>query len=63
MVTFKEDIPYYTAMTKGRAQDKAILNLLVDKKITITDDLNSTLKKVQQETQAILQDDKIAGLK
>ena len=63
MVTFKEDIPYYTAMTKGRAQDKAILNLLVDKKITTTEDLNSVLKKVQQETQAILEDDKIASLK
>jgi len=63
MVTFKEDIPYYTAMTKGRAQDKAILNLLVDKKITTAEDLNSVLKKVQQETQAILEDDKIASLK
>ena len=63
MVTFKEDIPYYEAMTKGRAQDKAILNLLVNKEITTTEDLNSILKKVQQETETILQDDKIAGLK
>lgn len=63
MVTFKEDIPYHTAMTKGRAQDKAILNLLVDKKITTTEDLNSILKKVQKETEAILEEDKIAVLK
>jgi len=63
MVTFKEDIPYYTAMTKGRAQDKAILNLLVNKDITTTEDLNSIFKKVQQETEAILKDDRIAGLK
>ncbi|MGB1211504.1 MAG: FAD-dependent oxidoreductase, partial [Lacinutrix venerupis] len=63
MVTFKEDIPYHTAMTKGRAQDKAILNLLVDNKITTTEDLNSILKKVQLETEAILEEDKIAGLK
>ncbi|WP_055435663.1 FAD-dependent oxidoreductase [Lacinutrix algicola] len=63
MVTFKEDIPYYGAMTKGRAQDKAILTLLVNKEITTTEDLNSILKKVQLETEAILQDDKIAGLK
>ncbi|AUC82373.1 NAD(P)/FAD-dependent oxidoreductase [Lacinutrix sp. Bg11-31] len=63
MVTFKEDIPYHEAMTKGRAQDKAILNLLVNKEITTSEDLNSILKKVQQETEAILQDDKIAGLK
>ena len=63
MVTFKEDIPYHEAMTKGRAQDKAILNLLVNKEITTSEDLNSIFKKVQLETKAILQDDKIAGLK
>ncbi|QXP61365.1 FAD-dependent oxidoreductase [Olleya sp. HaHaR_3_96] len=63
MVTFKEDIPYHTAMTKGRAQDKAILNLLVNKDITTTEDLNSIFKKVQQETEAILKDDMVAGLK
>ncbi|WP_452221688.1 FAD-dependent oxidoreductase [Lacinutrix salivirga] len=63
MVTFKEDIPYYTAMTKGRAQDKAILNLIADKEIDKNEDLNSIFKKVKQETEAILEDDKIAGLK
>ncbi|WP_397361970.1 FAD-dependent oxidoreductase [Olleya sp. R77988] len=63
MVTFKENIPYHTAMTKGRAQDKAILNLIADKKIDTNEDLNSIFKKVQEETEAILQDDKIAGLK
>ncbi len=63
MVTFKEDIPYYTAMTKGRAQDKAILNLIADQKINKNEDLNSIFKKVKQETEAILEDDKIAGLK
>lgn len=63
MVTFKEDIPYYKAMTKGRAQDKAILNLIADKKINKNEDLNSIFKKVKQETEAILEDDKIAGLK
>ncbi|WP_281846940.1 FAD-dependent oxidoreductase [Olleya namhaensis] len=63
MVTFKEDIPYHTAMTKGRAQDKAILNLIADKKIDTNEDLNSIFKKVQQETEAILEEDKIAGLK
>ncbi|AUC75449.1 FAD-dependent oxidoreductase [Olleya sp. Bg11-27] len=63
MVTFKEDIPYHTAMTKGRAQDKAILNLIADKKIDTNEDLNSIFKKVQLETEAILEEDKIAGLK
>ncbi|WP_452226261.1 FAD-dependent oxidoreductase [Lacinutrix cladophorae] len=63
MVTFNEDIPYHEAMTKGRAQDKAILNLIADKKIKTNEDLNSIFKKVQEETEAILEDDKIAGLK
>ena len=63
MVTFKEDIPYHTAMTKGRAQDKAILNLLADKKINTTDNLSSIFKQVKEETEAILQDDRVAGLK
>ncbi|MBQ0788095.1 MAG: FAD-dependent monooxygenase [Oceanihabitans sp.] len=63
MVTFKEDIPYHTAMTKGRAQDKAILNLIANKEIDTNEDLNTIFKKVQLETEAILQDDRIAGLK
>ncbi|MGB6268283.1 MAG: NAD(P)/FAD-dependent oxidoreductase [Olleya sp.] len=63
MVTFNEDISYNQAMKKGRAQDKAILNLIVDKKINKNDDLNSIFKQVQQETEAILEDDRIAGLK
>jgi kynurenine 3-monooxygenase len=63
MVTFKEDIPYSEAMKKGRAQDKAILNMLNDGKLKADDDLKSILKKVNDETQAILQDDRIAGLK
>ncbi|QRM88104.1 NAD(P)-binding protein [Lacinutrix sp. WUR7] len=63
MVTFKEDIPYHTAMTKGRAQDKAILNLIANKEIDTNEDLKTIFKKVQQETEAILEDDRIAGLK
>ena len=63
MVTFKEDIPYHTAMTKGRAQDKAILNLIANKEIDTNEDLNTIFKKVQEETEAILKDDRIAGLK
>lgn len=63
LVTFNEDIGYREAMLKGRAQDKAILNLLTDGIITLDDDLKTTLKKVKQETEAILEEDKIAGLK
>jgi len=63
MVTFKEEIPYSEAMKKGRAQDKAILNMIADKAININGDLETLLKKVQQETEAILKDDRIGGLK
>jgi len=63
MVTFNEDIPYSVAMKKGRAQDKAILNLLEDNKVNVDGDLDETLKKVQDATQHILDDDKTAGLK
>ena len=63
MVTFKEDIPYSQAMRKGRAQDKAILNMIADKEINMQEDLKVLLNKVQIATQAILDDDKIAGLK
>ncbi|SFZ93802.1 kynurenine 3-monooxygenase [Flaviramulus basaltis] len=63
LVTFNENIGYREAMLKGRAQDKAILNLLTDGVIALDDDLKHTLQKVKQETEAILEDDEIAGLK
>lgn len=63
LVTFNENIGYREAMLKGRAQDKAILNLLSDKDLNLDDDLKTILNKVKKETQAILEDDKIAGLK
>ncbi len=63
LVTFNEDIGYRDAMLRGRAQDKAILNLLTNKKIDINDDLKSVLEKVNLETQAILNNDKISGMK
>ncbi len=62
MVTFNEDIPYLEAMKRGRAQDKAILNLLEDGELN-SDDLKETLQKVQEATNLILDDDKTAGLK
>ncbi|TGV03223.1 FAD-dependent oxidoreductase [Flavivirga rizhaonensis] len=63
LVTFNEDIGYHEAMTRGRAQDKAILNMIADKEINSNDDLKVILKKVKKATQDILDDDKIAGLK
>ncbi len=69
LVTFNEHIGYREAMLRGRAQDKAILNLLADKKVSTALDLTnekilvSILDKVKTETEAILEDDRIAGLK
>lgn len=63
LVTFNEDIGYHEAMTIGRAQDKAILNMLSDGVISTSDDINDILNKVKTETEAILEDDRIAGLK
>ena len=68
MVTFNEDIGYREAMVRGRAQDKAILNMLADRDITTPYDpsnidmLHQILEKIQNETKAVLEDDKIAGL-
>ncbi len=68
MVTFNEDIPYSEAMKKGRAQDKALLNLIADDEVHTH--LNMTkaalkviLEKVKEETNDILEEDGIAGLK
>lgn len=63
LVTFNENVPYREAMLRGRAQDKAILNMLSDGEIDTNGDLRSILEKVKQQTEAILEDDRIAGLK
>ena len=62
LVTFNEQIGYREAMLKGRAQDKAILNMLADGSISVTDESKAILNKVIRATQAILEDDNIAGL-
>ncbi|RCW90178.1 FAD-dependent oxidoreductase [Winogradskyella arenosi] len=62
LVTFNENIGYRQAMLQGRAQDKAILNMLTDKVISSEDNLKDILDKVNAETEAILEDDRIAGL-
>ncbi|GGG41521.1 FAD-dependent oxidoreductase [Bizionia arctica] len=68
LVTFNENIGYREAMLRGRAQDKAILNMLADGDISSVNDmtnetLKNTLEKVKTATEAILEDDQIAGLK
>ncbi|MCB4798848.1 FAD-dependent oxidoreductase [Neotamlana laminarinivorans] len=62
LVTFNENIGYKEAMLKGRAQDKAILNLLSNHVIDVDSDLNTVLKLVKEKTNAILNNDKITGL-
>lgn len=62
MVTFNEEIPYAEAMKKGRAQDKALLNMVAHHDLDVITDLNEVLKKVKEETNEILEEDKIAGL-
>ena len=65
LVTFNENIGYNEAMTRGRAQDKAILNMIDDHDINVSDDmdqqtLKTILNKVQAETEEILDEDRIA---
>jgi kynurenine 3-monooxygenase len=63
LVTFNDNIGYKEAMLKGRAQDKAILNMLSGNHIDIQGDLKLVLEKIKRETKAILEEDEIAGLK
>lgn len=60
LVTFKESIPYSEAMKRGRAQDKAILNLIANGKITEEMSLKEKLELVKKHTEAILHDDEVA---
>ena len=60
LVTFNADIPYSEAMKRGRAQDKAILNLLDDGKLTDGMSLEEKLTLVKNETKDILHDDNVA---
>lgn len=67
LVTFNENIGYNQAMKKGRAQDKALLNLIVGNEVhthlnMTKDELKVILEKVIKETNTILTEDKIAGL-
>lgn len=62
LVTFNEHIGYKEAMLRGRAQDKAILNMLTDNELDVNGDLKIILEKVKKATEAILEDDRIAGL-
>lgn len=65
MVTFNEDMGYYEAMTRGRAQDKAILNMIADHILDIKTDLSNDklkmiLEQILKETETILEEDRLA---
>ena len=67
LVTFNSTIGYHEAMKRGRAQDKALLNLIADDEVQThsemtKEELKVILDKAEQETAAILKEDKIAGL-
>lgn len=67
MVTFNENIGYHKAMQIGRAQDKALLNLIADEKVNThlemnKEELKLILEIVERETKEILKEDNIAGL-
>ncbi|WP_299061845.1 NAD(P)/FAD-dependent oxidoreductase [uncultured Polaribacter sp.] len=67
MVTFNADIGYDKAMRKGRAQDKALLNLIFNNEVTTQQnttksELKLILEKVKKQTEVILKQDKIAGM-
>jgi kynurenine 3-monooxygenase len=67
LVTFNEHIGYNEAMKRGRAQDKALLNMIADASIhthleMTKEELRIILDTVIEETNTILEEDKIAGM-
>ena len=68
LVTFNAEIGYEEAMKKGRAQNKALLNLVADEAVSTSEDMTKdelrvVLDKVIIATKEILEEDKIAGLR
>jgi kynurenine 3-monooxygenase len=61
LVTFNEDISYSEALRRGRAQDKAILNLLDDGKLPDSMSLGEKLQLVNKTTKELLHDDAVLG--
>ena len=62
LVTFNEHIGYREAMIRGRAQNKAILNLMDDGMLPDSLSLKAKLKIVQEATAAIINDDEVGRL-
>jgi kynurenine 3-monooxygenase len=55
MVTFREDMGYNQAMLLGRAQDKAILNMIENKAIDLNLPIESIYEIIKKETYLILE--------
>ncbi|MDR6301242.1 FAD-dependent oxidoreductase [Mesonia maritima] len=62
LVTFQEEIGYQEAMQRGRAQDKAMLKLIAEGKISDDISMKEKLKLVKKETQHILENDELTSL-
>ena len=60
MVTFREDMGYHEAMTRGRAQDKALLNMVAEGEIDQNISIPSLYETIKNDTDSILENDKIA---
>jgi kynurenine 3-monooxygenase len=58
MVTFRPELTYHQAMTRGRAQDKAIEQLLRENKLHESQDLEQQLRLIQQQTQRLMTEKK-----
>lgn len=59
LVTFQEEIRYSEAMKKGRAQDKAMLKLIADGKITDEQTLEEKLDLVKKTTDRFLENESV----
>ena len=55
MVTFREDMGYNQAMLVGRAQDKAILNMIENKAFDLNLPIESIYETIKKETYLILE--------
>jgi kynurenine 3-monooxygenase len=65
LVTFNENLGYHEAMTRGRAQDKAILNMIADRNLNTDPNMSKTelkkvLDRVLKETETIIEEDRLA---
>lgn len=65
LVTFNEDLGYKEAMLRGRAQDKAILNMIADEDISTSGTLTKKklkviLENIKVATEEILDEDRVA---